>query len=293
MTLRSISINSGGRVIAAAARPELQDVIVSQGASMCFPVPVGPACDRAAKAHMTVSLVERDFDSQMSLLVVSASSTGSDAARSPRTRRGTERATLTSHQGSVRTVAFCRDGSQLASDGGDGRVRLWDRSTSTERATLDGRQGTVNTMAFSPYGSLLASGGGGGDNTVRLWDPFTGTERATLDGHKEWMRKQPDVAGTPNSLGPQTEIGYGVTSVAYAPNGAAVAIGCQDGSVVLVPTQAVRTHPVVRLIGLRGSNWAVIHGEPRYELHGDSAGRFWWVAGLCRFEPGVEGRGQP
>lgn len=50
--------------------------------------------------------------------------------------------------------------------------------------------------------------------------------------------------------------------------------------------------PVARFAGLGDSDWAVIYGEDRYRLHGDPAGRFWWTAGLCRFEAGeIDGYG--
>jgi hypothetical protein len=32
--------------------------------------------------------------------------------------------------------------------------------------------------------------------------------------------------------------------------------------------------------------WVAFQGDHRYPLSGDPAGRFWWSAGLCRFEPG-------
>jgi len=48
----------------------------------------------------------------------------------------------------------------------------------------------------------------------------------------------------------------------------------------------------MRLVPLPDSGWATLHGDDKYRLHGDPAGRFWWSSGLCRFEPGeLDGHG--
>jgi hypothetical protein len=99
-----------------------------------------------------------------------------------------------------------------------------------------------------------------------------------------WPRRRRPVAG---ALGPVvSESGGEFTSLSYSPDGATVAVGHADGYVALVPAEPGDSRPVVRLIGLPGSGWAAVYGEHRYRLHGDPAGRFWWSAGLCRFEPG-------
>lgn len=68
--------------------------------------------------------------------------------------------------------------------------------------------------------------------------------------------------------------------------------GCAGTTGDVLPIVAVTTaghetsRPDVYLIGLLDDGWAAIYGERRYRLHGNPAGRFWWTAGLCRFEPG-------
>jgi WD40 repeat protein len=84
---------------------------------------------------------------------------------------------------------------------------------------------------------------------------------------------------------------YWVLALTYSPDGTHLATASRDGTVRLVPsfrstdTQDGPATDVI-LIGLPDEGWAAIYGEDRYRLHGDSAGRFWWVSGLCRFEPG-------
>jgi WD40 repeat protein len=154
--------------------------------------------------------------------------------------------------------------------GGD--LRLWDTATGTKRTTLTYHRSGVFAVAFSPDGSQLASG----SDILEITSLSVGVMH----------NQHPDSGSTIACGNLPVEFGDSITCIAYAPDGATMAIGCRDGSVVLTPSQAGRTRPVMRLIGLRGGDWAVIHGESRYELHGDPAGQFWWAAGLCRFEPG-------
>jgi hypothetical protein len=47
----------------------------------------------------------------------------------------------------------------------------------------------------------------------------------------------------------------------------------------------------IRVLAL-DDGWAVFYGDDSYRLHGHPGGRFWWSAGLCRFEPGeLDGHG--
>lgn len=54
--------------------------------------------------------------------------------------------------------------------------------------------------------------------------------------------------------------------------------------VTAISQEATTSH--MYLISLPGGGWAAFWEEHCYRLHGDPAGRFWWTAGLCRFEPG-------
>ena len=86
-----------------------------------------------------------------------------------------------------------------------------------------------------------------------------------------------------NSL--DTGRGGAATSLAYSPDSQMIATGHANGCVALIPADRGAVGPTY-LLGLRDDDWAAIYGEHRYRLHGDPAGRFWWTAGLCRFEPG-------
>jgi WD40 repeat protein/serine/threonine protein kinase len=90
--------------------------------------------------------------------------------------------TLQGHKGDVNFVTYSPDGSQIASAGDDGTVRLWDVVAGTQSRVLTGHVGDVLSLAFSPDGKRLASGGR--DRTVRLWDLTAGNNPRVLTGFK-------------------------------------------------------------------------------------------------------------
>ena len=111
----------------------------------------------------------------------------------------------------MRSIAFSRDGTRLASASEDGTVRLWDVGRQAPVGKpLEGHAGWVLSVAFSPDGRTLASGGA--DWTVRLWD--VGHRVALgrpLYGHDE----------------------YWVESVAFDPRGGRLVSGADDSTVQL------------------------------------------------------------
>jgi WD40 repeat protein len=99
-------------------------------------------------------------------------------------------ASLSGHQGPVKSIAFSPNSALLASGGDDDTVRLWSVERQQEiplpNAAAppggDGKGKTVRAVyavVFSRDGNLLAAGGA--DETVRLWDPAGRAEPVRLD----------------------------------------------------------------------------------------------------------------
>ena len=89
----------------------------------------------------------------------------------------------------INTVAFSQDGSTLAIGDRNGKIQLWDTTTSSQQADLEGHgagnDSEILALAFSPDGKMLASGSE--DKTVRLWDTQNHTKLGTLRGHTGWV----------------------------------------------------------------------------------------------------------
>lgn len=116
---------------------------------------------------------------------------------------------LVTHLASVTDLAWAPGKPQLAIGDQDGRVHIWNTHTGEVESVWDANIYTELSLAWSPDGSRLATGGyaltmsqNQERELVRIWNTETLTEVASLPGHT-----------------------YGVTSLAWAPDGTRLAAG--------------------------------------------------------------------
>ena len=137
-------------------------------------------------------------------------------------------------------------------------MRLWEASSGRLLRSLAGHESPVSSVAFSPDGLLLASASG--DKTVRLWEASSGRLLRSLAGHES-----------------------PVSSVTFSPNGLRLASSGNDNTVRLWDVESGALGATL-YAAAEGS--AVFTPDGRYKVSGNLGGTFWYVCGLCRFEPG-------
>lgn len=125
---------------------------------------------------------------------------------------------LSDHAGWIRAVAFAPDGKTLASGSFDSTVKLWDVASGDLLHTLSGHTAFISTVAFAPDGKTLATSSA--DGRVLLWDVASGAQRTGF------------------SFEPAPNLNTGAplwaTGLAFSKDGATLAVGSEDGSIVLV-----------------------------------------------------------
>ncbi|BAW03548.1 WD40 repeat domain-containing protein [Nocardia seriolae] len=151
---------------------------------------------------------------------------------------------------------------RLASISWDGTVRIWSLAGGPPLHRLDLHRGRLWCVAVDPGSGLLATAGD--DLVIRLWDVTTSRHLHTLHGHRNRVR-----------------------SLTFDPAGRLLASGGNDGSIMLWSLAEPGTAPRLRatLLGLP-EGWVAFTPDGRYKTAGLTAGQFWHVIGMCRFEPG-------
>jgi len=118
--------------------------------------------------------------------------------------------TLIGHAGTVKSIAFRPDGAMLSSVGVDGSIVVWDLAARPRYAFLPQGPGRVRCAAFGADNRVLATGNP--TATVALHDLVAHESRALHD---------------------VPAASAGAACLAFAPDGATLAVGQQDGKITL------------------------------------------------------------
>jgi WD40 repeat protein/uncharacterized protein YjbI with pentapeptide repeats/3',5'-cyclic AMP phosphodiesterase CpdA len=190
--------------------------------------------------------------------VTLATASTDDTVRLWDTGSGEPIRTLYRRAGTMTAVAFSADGLWLATGSTDGTGQVWNAETGAAHGVLYGHAGRITVVAFAPDGGSVATGST--DGTTMLWDPATGHSRHTLDAASGWTE-----------------------AAVFSPDSRRLATGGTDGTVRL---WSVATGGWLATLVPLTEGWATLLPGLKYKLEGVAAGEFWYVAGMCRFEPG-------
>jgi WD40 repeat protein len=94
-----------------------------------------------------------------------------------------QKTVLAAHESWVFALAVTKDGSQVVSAGGDGRLVWWpvEGEAPTPIRTVEAHAGWIRSLAVSPDGQYLASAGN--DRLVKLWNLADGSLVRQFTGH--------------------------------------------------------------------------------------------------------------
>jgi WD40 repeat protein len=182
--------------------------------------------------------------------VTAAATPHPEAITAETARQVREALVLSGHQGPVWSVALSPDGVQVASGSADHDVRVWDAHTGESLHVLERHRGWVYAVGYTPDGSRLVSGGR--DRTVQVWHSASGEHLFGLRAFGEvfGVAFSPDggymaAASLYSARGQVWPLEPGAAwmpleghttrlrSVAYSPEGSALATGDEAGTILL------------------------------------------------------------
>lgn len=87
------------------------------------------------------------------------------------------------HESWIFAIGFSKDGSQVISGGGDGRLVWWETASEDPKPIrkVEAHKGWIRSISVNPDGTLLASGGN--DAVVRIWNIADGMLVREFPGH--------------------------------------------------------------------------------------------------------------
>ena len=91
---------------------------------------------------------------------------------------------LIGHSFDVSSVTYSPDEDHIVSGGGDGTIRIWERSSCAIVRTLRAPKEGFSAVAVSPASKNIISGSA---DIVRVWDIASGHNVRTMKGHGSWV----------------------------------------------------------------------------------------------------------
>ncbi len=151
------------------------------------------------------------------------------------TATGTTVRTITGRAGTVLSLAFSADGTQLLSGTLRNSLMLWDVATGTQIQSFVGHTASISSVALSADGQYALSGSF--DSTIRLWNVNTGEQLAEL-------RDEPEQQ---------------VNSVAFNSNSTRILSADKVGTVTV--WDIAEAIPIYRLYGHSGAVTVVVYTQ--------------------------------
>jgi WD40 repeat protein len=124
------------------------------------------------------------------------------------------------HNDPVLALAWSADGSRLASADAEGKIKVWDATTSQETSILRAYAGAVQAISWAPDGKRLASAGADSPNPLHSWPRHAVIKVWNIDTGKEAITLPAAAPGDPHSPAP-----------AWSPDGQRLAVLGSNGEV--------------------------------------------------------------